>query len=211
MTVELLHEFAIAAPPDAVFGFLLDAPGVVTCVPGVTIDRIVDESTFEGSLKVKVGPVTVRYRGNGCITAVDKDKRAATIRAEGEEQGAAGTVVATMEMSVAEAEGQSRVTIHTDLAIAGRVATMGRGVLQQVSNQLVGQAAQQIESRILGSAPETSAEVRTPAAAPAAGKPELAVGALVKGMILGWLRKALVVVLFGIERLAARTRERIKG
>ncbi|MGI8305802.1 MULTISPECIES: SRPBCC family protein [Saccharopolyspora] len=220
MTVELMHEFDIAAPPDTVFDFLLDAPSVVTCVPGVTIDEVVDESTFEGSLKVKVGPVTVRYRGSGYITAVDKDKRVATIRAEGEEQGAAGTVAATMEMSVVEVERQSRVTIRTDLAIVGRVATMGRGVLQQVSNQLVGQAARKIESRVLCSeqGPSTGIDAQAPAAKSVAAVPssspgstELAVGALLKGVVVSWLLKTCSKLLFNVERFAARTRERIDG
>lgn len=216
--MELTHEFDIDAPPDDVFNFLLDAPAVATCVPGVVIDEIVDDTTFKGTLKVKVGPVTVRYRGNGYIQAADKDKRVATIRAEGEEQGAAGSVAATMQMSVAAAGSSSRVTILTDLAIAGRVATMGRGVIEQVGTQLVGQASRRIETRILGSDPgsqptiETDPESTVLASArsvPVDPEPSLAVGALIKGLVLSWIRKSLSKTLFNVERFAARTRERI--
>lgn len=217
--MELTHEFDIDAPPDDVFAFLLDAPAVATCVPGVVIDEVVDESTFKGTLKVKVGPVTVRYRGNGYIQEADKDRRVATIRAEGEEQGAAGSVSATMQMSVAAAGPASRVTILTDLAIAGRVATMGRGVIEQVGTQLVGQASRKIEARILapdgvegpvdsaGAAAVSSASSTRPIADDT--EPSLAVGALLKGLVLSWFRNGLSKALFNIERFAARTRERI--
>jgi carbon monoxide dehydrogenase subunit G len=217
--MELTHEFDIDAPPDDVFDFLLDAPAVATCVPGVVIDEIVDETTFKGTLKVKVGPVTVRYRGNGYIQAADKDRRVATIRAEGEEQGASGSVTATMQMSVAEAGRSSRVTILTDLAIAGRVATMGRGVIEQVGTQLVGQASRKIETRILApseanissATTDTGPAVATAAAPPASEDAEssLAVGALIRGLVSSWLRKSLSRALFNVERFAARTRERI--
>ena len=216
--MELTHEFDIDAPPDDVFSFLLDAPAVATCVPGVVIDEVVDETTFKGTLKVKVGPVTVRYRGNGYIQTADKDKRVATIRAEGEEQGAAGSVAATMQMSVAPVGSSSRVTILTDLAIAGRVATMGRGVIEQVGTQLVGQASRTIESRILGSGQadraftETDPEstvLASARSASAGAESSLAVGALIKGLMLAWIRKTFSKALFNVERFAARTRERI--
>lgn len=216
--MELTHEFDIDAPPDDVFNFLLDAPAVATCVPGVVIDEVVDDTTFKGTLKVKVGPVTVRYRGNGYIQAADKDKRVATIRAQGEEQGAAGSVAATMQMAVAAAGSSSRVTILTDLAIAGRVATMGRGVIEQVGTQLVGQASRKIETRILTSDQDshstTEAEPEPTGDAPAKPVPadpdsSLAVGALLKGLVLTWVRKTLSKALFKVERFAARTRGRI--
>lgn len=151
--MDLKHQFDIQADPDTVFDFLVDGPRVAACLPGVVIDEVVDPTTFKGTMKVKVGPVTVRYAGTGYITATERSSRTATIRAEAQELGAAGSVSATMVMTVVEgAAASSHVSIDTDLAIAGRVATMGRGVIEQVGNQMVAQASRQIEARVLDAA-----------------------------------------------------------
>ncbi|WP_432974738.1 CoxG family protein [Dactylosporangium sp. CA-233914] len=166
--MELEHSFDIAAEPDVVFGYLLDVNRVAACVPGVTIQEALGEDTFRGSLKVKVGPVTVRYGGVGRIVSTDAVARVATIEAEGEETGSAGSVRASATMSVTPTAVGSHVTVRTDLAIAGRVATMGKGVIEQVGNRMVAQTAQRIEQAILESA-DRAASAADPAPA---GHPE---------------------------------------
>ncbi|MEU3166965.1 SRPBCC family protein [Streptosporangium sp. NPDC006930] len=149
--MNLEHSFDIMAEPDVAFAYLMDVNRVATCVPGVSLQEALDENTYRGTLKVKVGPVTVKYGGIARILSADPVTRVATIEAEGEESGTAGSVRANATMSVVPAAGGSRVTVSTDLALTGRVATMGKGVIEQVGNRMVAQTSQRIEQAILES------------------------------------------------------------
>lgn len=135
--MQLDHSFAVAASPDVTYDFLLDVNRVAGCVPGVSSVEAQGEDTFLGTLRIKVGPVGVTYRGTATIAARDARTRSATIAAEGIEGVGAGRVRATAIMAVTPAPEGSLVTISTDLAIAGRLAQFGRGVIDSVARGIV--------------------------------------------------------------------------
>ncbi len=139
--MQLDQSFAIAATPDATYDFLLDVNRVAACVPGVSAVEAQGEDTFLGTLRIKVGPVGVTYRGTATITARDAARRTATIAAEGIEGVGAGRVHATAVMSVSQAPEGSLVTISTDVAIAGRLAQFGRGMIDGVARRIVADMA----------------------------------------------------------------------
>jgi uncharacterized protein len=139
--MELVQTFRVSAPPDATYGFLLDVQRVAACVPGVTGLEAQTPDSFVGSFRVKVGPISVTYRGTATITSRDPIEHRAEISAEGTEGMGAGRVSATAVMSVAAAEPGSLVTITTDLAIAGRLAGFGRGIIDAVAQRIIGQMA----------------------------------------------------------------------
>lgn len=156
--MQIENSFAVNAAPDRVYSFLLDVNNVVSCVPGAELSEVVDPDTFKGKVRIKVGPVTVSYNGTARITSRDADSRTATLEAEGRETTGSGTAQATTIMAVAADGEASKVTLTTDFTVVGRIAQFGRGIMEDVSRHLVGQAAECIQSKL---------EAPPPAAAPA--------------------------------------------
>ena len=157
--MQIENSFAVKAAPDRVYEFLLDVNNVVSCVPGAELSEVVDPDTFKGKVRIKVGPVTVSYNGTARITSRDTAARTATLEAEGRETTGSGTAQATTIMAVAADGEASKVTLTTDFTVVGRIAQFGRGIMEDVSRHLVGQAAECIQSKL---------EAPPPTAAPAA-------------------------------------------
>ena len=146
--MQIENSFAVKASPDRVYEFLLDVNNVVSCVPGAELSEVVDPDTFKGKVRIKVGPVTVSYNGTAKITSRDAGSRSATLEAEGRETTGSGSAQATTVMSVAADGDASTVTLATDFTVVGRVAQFGRGIMEDVSRHLVGQAAECIQSKL---------------------------------------------------------------
>src|SRR5215469_10630993 len=171
--MEIANSFSVAAPADRVYDFLLDVNNVVRCVPGAELAEVVDPDTFTGKVKIKVGPVTVSYNGTARITQRDAAARRATLRAEGRETVGSGSANATTTMSVQADGGASVVTLATDFTVVGRIAQFGRGIMEDVSRQLVGQMAECIRTTLEAAPTDDAAEspvgAETPPSPAAAG------------------------------------------
>ncbi|HEY3524411.1 MAG TPA: SRPBCC family protein [Candidatus Limnocylindrales bacterium] len=146
--MQLDHAFAVRADPDETFAFLLDVNRVAGCIPGIAGVEERDPDTFVGTLKVKVGPVGISYRGTATIVSRDPAARRATLSAEGIEGVGAGRVRATAQMAVDPSADGSNVTISTDLAIAGRLAGFGRGIIDGVAKRIVADMANCIRTKL---------------------------------------------------------------
>jgi carbon monoxide dehydrogenase subunit G len=146
--MQLDSSFTVRADPDTTYRFLLDVNQVAACVPGVSSVESTGNDEFTGTIKVKVGPIGVTYRGTATITTRDPATRTATIAAEGTEGVGAGRVHANAVMQVIPHELGSRVTITTELAIAGRLAQFGRGIIDGVAKRIVRDMASCIETRL---------------------------------------------------------------
>jgi len=169
--MQLENSFTVNAPPDRVFAYLLDVNKVVGCVPGAELSEVVDEKTFKGKVKVKVGPITVAYSGTARIADRDDAGRSATLEAEGRETTGPGSARAKAIMKV-EAEGTgSLVRVTTDYSVAGRVAQFGRGVMEDVSRRIVNDMAACIKANVEGQEPAPSSAGGSPSAGVAAATP----------------------------------------
>ena len=162
--MQIENSFAVKAAPDRVYEFLLDVNNVVSCVPGAELSEVVDPDTFKGKVRIKVGPVTVSYNGTARITSRDTAARTATLEAEGRETTGSGTAQATTVMAVAADGEASKVTLTTDFTVVGRIAQFGRGIMEDVSRHLVGQAAECIQSKLEAPPPTAAAESSSPGA-----------------------------------------------
>jgi carbon monoxide dehydrogenase subunit G len=164
--MQLENSFSVNAPPDRVFAYLLDVNKVVGCVPGAELSEVVDDKTFKGKVKVKVGPITVAYSGTAKIVDRDDAARSATLEAEGRETTGPGSARAKALMKV-DAEGTgSVVKITTDYSIAGRVAQFGRGVMEDVSRRIVNDMAACIKTNVEGQQQMPAVEGGAPSEAP---------------------------------------------
>ena len=146
------NSFEVEAPPDTVFRILLDIPTIAPCMPGAQLTGQDDEGRYEGTVKVKLGPITAQYRGKARLTETDESARRAVLLAEGSETRGQGTASATVTAVCTPAGEGTRVQISTDLKLTGKVAQFGRGVLQDVSSKLIGQFADCLATTVLGPA-----------------------------------------------------------
>jgi carbon monoxide dehydrogenase subunit G len=165
--LEIENTFAVNAPPDRVYEYLIDVNQVVGCVPGAQLSEVVDPTTFRGKVKIKVGPVTVSYDGVARIVSRDDVARSASIEAEGQETSGPGSARATTHMTVTPDGEASTVRFVTDFTVVGRVAQFGRGIMEDVSKRLVGQMASCISQRLEAATRGDGEAAATPA--PAAG------------------------------------------
>jgi len=203
--MQLENSFPVSAPPDQVFSYLLDINKVVGCVPGAELTEVVDQSTFKGKVKVKVGPITVAYSGTARISERNDAERVATLSAEGRETTGPGSARATAQMRVQSAGEGSLVTITTDYHVAGRVAQFGRGVMEDVSKRLVGEMARCIQANVEADEPAeddaaaaVSRSTATSSSGPAAPGRQIATAKPVSAFALFWhLIKVRLARLFG--------------
>ncbi|MEU3176567.1 SRPBCC family protein, partial [Streptomyces sp. NPDC007000] len=138
--MELHHEFTVPVPVDDAWPALLDIERIAPCLPGATVEEY-DGEAVTGSVKVKVGPVTVTYRGTAVFEERDGTAHRMVLVASGRETRGQGTARATVTATLGERDGGTAVSVRTDLTVTGRPAQFGRGVLADVGEQIIGRFA----------------------------------------------------------------------
>jgi carbon monoxide dehydrogenase subunit G len=151
MAIDLDHSFTVPVPPDQAWDVLLDVKTIAPCMPGATVDEV-DGDVVNGRIKVKVGPVSLTYKGTAKFTERNPETRVVVVEAAGKETRGAGTASATVRASLApEASGSgTEVTMHTTMNVTGRPAQFGRGVMVEVGGKLVEQFAANLAKLIAG-------------------------------------------------------------
>jgi uncharacterized protein len=161
--MRLDHEFTVPVPAAQAWPVLLDIDRIAPCMPGATITKV-DGDDFEGTVKVKVGPITVTYGGTASFVEKDEASRMAVLEARGKETRGSGTASARVTAQLFDnGDDSTRVAVSTDLSITGKPAQFGRGVMADVGGKLLDRFADCLAGE-LGSDP-------TPAAAPAGAEP----------------------------------------
>jgi uncharacterized protein len=165
--VELHNEFRVAVPAAKAWEVLTDVERVAPCIPGAQL-LSVDGDEFTGAVKVKVGPITVSYKGEAAFQNKDEAAQRVVIKANGKETRGSGNVAAVVTAALKDEGESTTVVITTDLTISGKAAQFGRGVLADVSSNLIGQFAKNLEADLLvGSGTQApTAETATAAAQP---------------------------------------------
>jgi uncharacterized protein len=184
------NEFTVGADIDTVWRELLDMEGVASCLPGATITGTDEPNVYDGSMRLKIGPMRVEYRGRATLSEVDEANHTAVISLSAREAKGQGSAMATIRNRLSSVDAGTRVNAETDLQITGPQAQFGRGVIEDVGKRVLGEFSQRLEERIAGSgggasgAPEGSTD--TPASSEAGGPSsgsqapaELDVGSLV--------------------------------
>src|SRR4051812_35139871 len=131
------NHFDVEAPIDEVWAAVLDVERVAPTVPGAQVLERTGEDAYRVAIKVKVGPMSMTYRGEVEITDRDEAAHRAVMKARAKESRGQGTADADVTMELHGADGRTSATVITDVELSGKVATMGQGVLQDVSGRLV--------------------------------------------------------------------------
>ena len=163
--MKLEQSFEVAAPVDTVWAALIDVPRVAPCLPGAEIGDTADDGTYSGTFSVKLGPATASYRGTIKIEQADEATHTATMRASGTDKRGQGGAKATIVSTLAATDGgATRVDVVTDYAITGRLAAFGRGgMIQDVSNRLLREFADCLQTTLAAEQPAAAARVAAPA------------------------------------------------
>jgi carbon monoxide dehydrogenase subunit G len=134
---EIAKTFTVKAPPDAVWSFLTDPERVARCLPGAAVTGKIDDKTWTGTMTVKVGPVSSSYKGKVAFEKVDAAARSAEIVATGQDIRGKGGADLRLTSSLKElAPGVTEVTTVSRINVSGILAQMGRGMIQDVSDQM---------------------------------------------------------------------------
>ena len=150
--MELTHRFTVPVPIEEAWAHFNDISSVAECFPGATVTSA-DDDSFAGSVKVKLGPIALVYNGSGSFTEKDETAYRFVVDAKGKDKRGNGTAGAVVSMAMREAGSSTDVEVVTDLAITGKPAQFGRGVMQDVSDKLLGQFVACLEQRFATAAP----------------------------------------------------------
>lgn len=178
--MKLDNEFVVPRPIGEAWAVLTDVERIAPCMPGAQLTEVVD-GDYHGTVKVKVGPVTAQYAGVARFRELDADRHHAVLEANGKQSGGPGRASALVTADLASEGDSTRVTVSTDLTVAGPLAQFGRGTIAQVSAKLLDQFVERLRETVLASgaaaseaaAPGTVAggDVATAGAPPAPEEP----------------------------------------
>jgi carbon monoxide dehydrogenase subunit G len=187
MAMEIRETFRVAAPVDRVWRFLMDPAQVASCMPGASLDEIVDERTFLGSVRVRIGAISASYKGRVRFEEIDETGRTVRAIAEGRETGG-GTAKGTLTSRLsALSDGGTEVICEASIDLTGKVVQVGRGMIQGVSAQLFKEFVARASAKLEGPAGEPA--LAAGASAPATVEAE---SIRLLPLILGVLRTAIV-------------------
>ena len=150
MGMELDHSFTVPVPPDQAWNVLLDVEKVAPCMPGAQVDTVAGDDVA-GRLKVKVGPVSLTYKGTATFKDRDTADRSVLVEASGKEMRGAGTASATVRAALSpedSSDSGTLVTLHTTLNVTGRPAQFGRGVIAEVGSRLIDKFADNLAQQL---------------------------------------------------------------
>src|SRR5579864_6076272 len=173
--MELSNEIQVGVSVPEAWKVLTDVERIAPMLPGAELQEV-EGDEYRGVVKVKVGPITAQYKGKAHFVERDEAAGRAVLRAEGRDTRGQGNANATITATLTPEGGGTRVAVVTDLAISGRVAQFGRGMLADVSAKLLDQFVESLHEDLLaGPAAAATPDAATPdAAASAAPTPDAA-------------------------------------
>src|SRR4051812_44386659 len=196
--MEFDNEFEVTAPIDEVWKTMLDVERVAPCVPGAKVVEQTSDNAYKVEIKIKLGPVSMTYKGDVEIVEADEAAHRAVLGIKAREARGQGTATAKTQLHLTEGGAGTRAEIHTDVSLTGRAASMGRGIIGDVSSKMVdtfsenlaAMLAPQVESGN-GAGPATAEAGGTATAAPPKAPPqqeaELDAGAIGAELLLARL------------------------
>lgn len=156
MAFKIAERFEVQAPVERVWKYLIDPASVVQCLPGAELLESQDERNFVGQIKVKVGPMSMSYKGKGTFTEVNDETHTVRMVGEAREVGGSGSTKVTMVSTVTPLEnGGSAVSVEADINLVGRIVQFGRGMIEEVSRQMFRQFATCVTGRLEVEEPPT--------------------------------------------------------
>ncbi len=154
--MEFDNHFTVNAPLQRVWEFLLNVQEVAPCMPGAQLTDVVSDTEYQGTVKVKLGAVQMSYKGTATITEINEETHTVVLVASGREtRGTGNASTTTTSHLVEEGPNRTKVDLHSQVEIAGRVAQFGRSIMQDVASRLIAEFARNLEAKMMAE-PESS-------------------------------------------------------
>ncbi len=149
MAFKIEERFEVQAPVERVWQYLIDPKRVVECLPGAELLEQKDDQTFLGAIKVKVGPLSMSYKGQAKFTDVNEETHQVRMVGDAREVTGSGSTKVSMLSTVVPLEsGGSEVSVNADVELVGKIVQFGRGMIEEVSRQMFRQFATCVKSRL---------------------------------------------------------------
>jgi uncharacterized protein len=145
--MKLDNEFTVGVPIEQAWTVLTDLEAIAPCMPGAQLTGVTDD-VYSGKVKIKVGPITAEYAGTAQFSVKDETAYRAVIDARGRDSRGNGNAMAVISAQLEPSGGRTRVSVSTDLTIAGRIAQFGSGMIKEVSAKLLGQFVTCLEGKL---------------------------------------------------------------
>jgi uncharacterized protein len=202
--MQIENEFAVAAPADRLWSYLLDVERIAPCLPGAEITEVVDERTWKGKVLMKLGPVSMSFSGTVAIEERDDAAYRVVLRAKGMEQKGKGAANAAVTSWLEPGDGTTTVKMVADIQLTGAVAQLSRGLLPEVSRKLTQQFADCLQENMLGAEEPSLATGGSEPGASAEAAPSVPARATAKAKPIGGLRLGLAATWAAIANLFRR-------
>ena len=165
--MKINNEFTVGVPIQQAWDVMLDLQKIAPCLPGAAIQEEKADGEYDGTMKVKIGPITANYKGTVKVEEADEENHRAVLQATGRDARGQGTASATIVSTLQEEGGDStKVNVETDMKLTGRAAQFGRGIAQDVATKMLNQFAECLEREISGGPGEGAGEGPAESAAP---------------------------------------------
>lgn len=163
----LNHTFSVAVPIAEAWNVLTNVERIAPCLPGAQLQEVEGE-TYRGVVKVKVGPIQAQFKGQASFVEKDDSNYKAVLKGEGRDTGGKGnaSAIITAQLTAIDAS-STQVNVNTDLSITGKVAQFGRGAMADISDKLLSQFVENLNTLIASQPATAPAEAPAPAAAAA--------------------------------------------
>lgn len=145
--MDFTNEFRVNLPADQAWALLTDVERIAPCMPGAQLTGV-DGDTYNGLVKVKVGPMTVQYKGVVSFVEKDGEGRTAVLHARGRDTRGQGNADARVTARLTPDGDGTRVTVATRLTITGKIAQFGKGMIEEVSGKLLTQFVDNLEGQL---------------------------------------------------------------
>jgi len=144
----LTNEFTVGFGIDTVWAHMIDLASMADCVPGAKVEEFEPPNIYRGVIRVRIGPMTVDYKGQATLVDTDEVARTSTILLKAREAKGQGSAVATLRSRLESTPEGTRVVAETDLQITGPQAQFGKGVLEDVGSRVLDEFSKRLEARI---------------------------------------------------------------
>jgi carbon monoxide dehydrogenase subunit G len=127
----------------------MDVPKVAKSLPGVESVKQIDETTYEGTLRVRVGPIGLNLTGKIFLEERDKENWKAALRAEAADRMAAGAVRGKTSMTLREiGPGQTEMEMETDVNILGKIGEFGQPIIRRKADTMLKEFIENIKKQL---------------------------------------------------------------
>jgi uncharacterized protein len=174
MAFKIEERFEVKAPVERVWSYLIDPKRVVQCLPGAELLELRDDQTFLGAIKVKVGPLSMSYKGQGKFTDINEETHQVRMVGDAREVGGSGSTKVSMLSTVSPlAGGGCEVLVNADIDLVGKIVQFGRGMIEEVSRQMFRQFSTCVRQQLeVTDEPQPSDEAAQPIPQPPPPKPK---------------------------------------